>query len=390
VPERTIARLAAARGRRVWLVGGPVRDRLLGRGGGDLDLSLDGKVREIGRAAARELGGAFRWHPRFLTGRIELPQAHIDIARTRTETYPAPAALPRVKPGSIEADLGRRDFTINAMAIEIRTRGRGRLLDPFEGRSDLDAGVVRALHDRSFNDDPTRAFRALRFATRFGFRIALSTRGWMRAAIAERAHERLSGERVAAELRRAWNEERPAAVLRAFHDAGLDSFWGSGTLSPALRRLPKRRARLPFDPAIFFAAAFGHRPDEQRQDLAGRLRLTRGEKRALIDGPGRAAEIILLLRRALGPAAFDRACSRAAEGDLLLAALGADSPTFGRIVRWWRVGREVALEIDGSDLRAAGMPAGPGVARALARARAALIEGHAPDREAQLRAALRT
>ena len=388
--EKTIARLAAARGRRVWLVGGPVRDRLLGRSGGDVDLAIDGAVRDIGRSAARELGGTFRWHPRFLTGRIELPDAHVDLARTRTESYDAPAALPRVTPGTIEDDLGRRDFAINAMALELRPRGRAKVLDPFDGQADLAAGVLRVLHDRSFVDDPTRAFRALRFATRFGFRLDPPTRRWMRAAIGDEAHHRLSAQRVTAELRQAAREPRPSSVLRAFARAGLDSCWGGGTLSPGLRYALPRLARFRPSPTIFFGLAFGHRKLGARQELAKRLRLTRAETRSLVEGPARVEEIFRRVRAARGRAALDRACSAAAAADLIQAAATADPRTFRRISGWWQGIRTVELRIDGNDLRAAGLPPGPGIARALARARAALIEGRARDREAQLRVALRT
>jgi len=390
VPEKTIARLAAARGRRVWLVGGPVRDRLLGRSGGDLDLALDGAVREIGRAAARELGGSFCWHPRFLTARIEVDGRHIDVARTRRESYAAPADLPTVRPGTIEEDLSRRDFTFNAMALEVRPRKYGPLLDPFDGRTDLENGIVRILHDRSFVDDPTRAFRALRFGTRFGFRLDPATRRRLREAISEELHHRLSGERVAAELRLALSESRPAAVLTALSSSGLDSFWARKPFHPGLRYAPPRLDRLDGRPEILLGAAFWHLRLPSRRDLADRLRLTRPEKKALVDAPPRARRILGRLASAGGKVAIDRICSQASETDLTLAALIGGAAAFRLIARWWGETRELKLGIDGNDIRAAGVPSGPGIAAALARARAALVEGRATDRDSQLRAALGT
>ena len=160
---RRVAVIAARHGRRVWLVGGPLRDLLLDRPVAVFDLAIDGAVQQIGRSVARELEGGFRWHPRFSTATITFDGGHLDLAATRTETYAAPAALPRVRPGGIEKDLARRDFSVNAMALEIRPHGHGPLIDPFAGRSDLRSGTLRVLHECSFADDPTRIFRAARF-----------------------------------------------------------------------------------------------------------------------------------------------------------------------------------------------------------------------------------
>ena len=184
---RRVATIAARHGRRVWLVGGPVRDLLLGRPVADLDLAVDGAVQRIGRAVAREFQAGFRWHPRFLTAVISFNAGHLDLAATRTETYAAPAALPCVRPAGIDADLARRDFSVNAMALEIHPRGHGPLIDPFAGSSDLLSGTLRVLHGRSFADDPTRAFRAARFAVRFGFRLDRTTLGGLRESVARRA-----------------------------------------------------------------------------------------------------------------------------------------------------------------------------------------------------------
>src|SRR5215207_1049622 len=181
----------------VYLVGGAVRDLLLGRPRADVDLVVVGDA----AALAERLGGAAAEHERFGTVKVEVEGHEIDIATARSESYPTPGALPVVAPADdIEADLGRRDFTINAMAIPID--GEARLVDPHGGEGDLKEGVLRVLHPRSFEDDPTRAIRAARYAARLNFRLEPETEKLLRAtdlstvsADRRRAElERLAGE----------------------------------------------------------------------------------------------------------------------------------------------------------------------------------------------------
>jgi len=389
---RRVAAIAARHGRRVWLVGGSLRDLLLGRPLTDLDLAIDGAVQKIGRAVARELEAAFRWHPRFSTAVISFTGGHLDLAATRTETYAAPAALPQVRPGGIDADLARRDFSVNAMAIPIRPRGHGPLIDPFAGRSDLRSGTLRVLHDRSFTDDPTRAFRAARFAVRFGFRIDPTTLGQLRASVLRGEPRRLSGERVAAELRRALKEPRPDAVLALLARWKLGHTWGApGSPTPAgLGRLRYANARLRSiargpdteDVALRLACVFHDLPRAQRQRIAERLRVRRAERRLLVFGPERAGELLRGLR--------DDPVSLDADADVwALAGLLADASGFAKLRRWWRRTRQARLLIDGYDLRRAGIAQGPGLAAGLRAARRACLAGRAATREAQLDAALR-
>ena len=127
---------------------------------GDLDVAVDAELDPI----LERLGLPARRHERFGTATVHLGGRGIDLARTRTERYPEPGALPEVEPAGIEADLSRRDFTVNAMALPLAEPGA--LLDPFGGAADLRSGTLRVLHDASFADDPTRAIRAARYASR--------------------------------------------------------------------------------------------------------------------------------------------------------------------------------------------------------------------------------
>ena len=155
------------RGEGVYLVGGTVRDILLGREGFDIDIAVEGDA----LAFAEGLGGEVTAHGRFGTAVVRFPDGrHWDVVTARRETYAEPAALPDVEAGTIEEDLARRDFTVNAIAASLGD-DFGRLRDPHDGLADIEAGTIRVLHGRSFVDDPTRIFRAIRYENRLGFRM---------------------------------------------------------------------------------------------------------------------------------------------------------------------------------------------------------------------------
>ena len=183
-----------------------MRDLLLRRPLIDVDVVVDGNAPAFARRLAQVLGVPARVHERFGTATVPFPGARqLDVAGARRETYAKPGALPRVEPAPIEEDLGRRDFTINAMALELEP-GR-RLLDPFGGKADLERRVVRMLHSDSPIDDPTRAFRAARYANRLDFRVDPGTRAWIAQASRSRAFDAVSGDRLCRELRLLFSEE---------------------------------------------------------------------------------------------------------------------------------------------------------------------------------------
>jgi len=232
-----LGEIAQHLGTRSFLVGGPVRDLILGRTSPDLDVAVEEGSREFGAIVAKELGGRFVFHGRFMTGTVLFdkhqassvkPQAadHIDITQTRAETYEMPAVLPAVRPASIVGDLGRRDFTINSMALELTPGSFGEFIDPFDGMADVEQRRVRVLHARSFIDDPTRIFRCIRFATRLGFRIEPQTLGLMRSAIKQRMPAFLTPERVLYELRLICAEPLALPMVKALiRERVLEAAW---------------------------------------------------------------------------------------------------------------------------------------------------------------------
>jgi tRNA nucleotidyltransferase (CCA-adding enzyme) len=211
---RELGNLADEGGVSLYLVGGVVRDLLLKRENWDLDLTVEGNGIAFARLVADRYGAGLAVFERFATARLVFPHGlKMDIATTRRESYAQPAILPTVQPASIEEDLSRRDFTINAIAIQLNPRQFGRLLDPYGGQRDLRARTIRVLHSGSFQDDPTRIFRAIRFEQRFGFRLARTSVRLLAQAASTNLIQQLSGPRLKNEILLLFAEHDPVRAI---------------------------------------------------------------------------------------------------------------------------------------------------------------------------------
>lgn len=211
---RRLGGLADEQAIELYLVGGVVRDLLLQRRNWDLDLTIEGDGLSFARLVTSRYGAGLAVFPRFGTARLTFPGGlKVDMTTARRETYADPAALPDVLSATLDEDLRRRDFTINAMAIQLNGARWGQFHDPYGGRRDLKDKILRVLHDRSFVDDPTRIFRAIRFAERFGFRLERKTERLLAQAARTNVVARLSGPRLANEILALMNEQRPEQVI---------------------------------------------------------------------------------------------------------------------------------------------------------------------------------
>ena len=365
---------------RLFLVGGVVRDMLLGRPVKDLDFVVEGDAAGFARRIAAKLEGRVREHGRFQTAGVEIGDGiRIDVAAARRETYDSPGSLPRVAPASLPDDLARRDFTINAMALELSPAARPRLYDPLGGRRDLSRRRLAFLHPLSATDDPTRAFRAVRYANRLGFRIAPETAAAVAGALRAGAFDSVSGDRLRRVLELLFAELRPAAAVKRLGALGLVPALGARlpVSADSLRRL-RRAERISQDwPSaggwlLFLLVWASDRPVADLLGLAARLSL-QGES-------GRAVRAWATTRRRLGqlrtqrrPSAIRRLLEglSAPERGALAALLPRPAAT--RVLEVAR--RPVRLRIGGRDLVAAGVPAGPGLGRALAATLAAREDG---------------
>ena len=408
-----VDRLAAAGDRQglgVLLVGGPVRDLLLGRPIVDVDLIVEPRAAEPGLGtsgtrnphlvpalrlvqASAVAGESFVTHPRFGTVTLAGPCGAIDLAGARAEHYASPGALPQVRPGTLAEDLARRDFSVNAMAMPLNAtarRGRRALVDPFGGSKDLAQTRLRVLHPRSFFDDPTRALRAARLSARLGFRLDAASRRALREASTGGAFRAVSGERFRAELAKLFAEARrggePARALALLDRAGVLAALARGLVLPAEARAPLRwlGAQLALAPA----------PDALQAGLCVWLApLAAAPRRRALERlalRGRPAERVLAFPRLRRHCArgLARARSRGAEdallGDVpheeLLAVAAFEASSTRRLVlRHLAEDRELCLPLDGSDGIALGL-SGPALGLALASLRRAFLDGDVSDR----------
>ena len=397
--------------RSVHLVGGAVRDLLLDRPPArDLDLVVEGDAREVARVLADRLGGTATLHDDFLTARVTVGEHGFDLATARRERYPRPGALPEVEPATLEEDLLRRDFTVHALAASLAPQDFGTVRAVPGGLEDLEAGRLRVLHDRSFLDDPTRILRLVRYAARLGFAIDQPTVLLARQALGEGALDTVSGHRIGDELRLLVAEERALAALDLAD--GMDLL---RAIDPALHvdreLLSKALDLLPDDGRredLLLAGinlkrdspSLGSGRDEDLQAAGINLK---GDSPSLVllrallerlEAPS-PARIVAIVRDAPVIAARLDAAARPSEialavGDAspeavaLAGALGAREPAS----RWLNDLRHVRADIDGNDLLAAGVEAGPAIGAGLRAAYLAKLDGAAPDRDAKLRTAL--
>ncbi len=378
-------RLAAKKRLRLYLVGGAVRDLLLGRDVKDLDLAIEGDAVAFARALSRGLRGKVRSHERFRTVTLEFDEgARLDVASTRAESYEAPGVLPRVVPASLDRDLARRDFTINAIALRLAPQRRSAVIDPLGGARDLERRTVRMLHEASARDDPTRAFRAVRYANRLGFRIDARTRAWIGKAIALHAFDAVSGDRIRRELRLLFSEEDRAGAVRLMGSLGLDRVvddalrHDSRTLS-GLRRAERIAGRNPGRTTwlLFLLVWSGPLDAAARERVSRRLSLAGEEARALRSFSSLLDDLEGDWSRA-GPSCL---LGGGHSSDEIAAAAALLGRPAGRRVEEALQVSSMRLEIGGRDLIAAGIAAGPGIGQALQLTLAARRDGKISKRE---------
>lgn len=377
----------------VYLVGGTVRDILLGEESFDVDIAVEGDAIELARRIAGELGGRVRPHEKFGTAVVLYGDGdRIDVVTARTEFYDAPAALPTVEHATIREDLFRRDFTINAMAASLRGDDFGRLVDPFGGRRDLDEGTIRVLHNLSFIDDPTRIFRAIRYENRYGFRMDATSARLARGCIEMGLVGDLSSSRLRDEL---------VALLQ------------EGDVGHAILRL----AELGADRAVHPHLA----ADEEAVRLAARVAELKRELQ--VDAPDWRLRLAILARRLTPDEAYawlerlsmrrrdaEHVVSTITVGPLLVERLrdsvdpaevvaladpyAPDAPLFAlahvevpALRDYFTRLRNVRLDITGADLAELGLAESPRVGEVLDELRRRKLRGDLDGRETELAAA---
>lgn len=369
---------AAAPGIRLYAVGGSVRDLLLGRPIADLDLVTNTDAIALLGAALPHT--RITGHRRFGTATAVVAGTRIDVATARTEMYARPGALPATTSAPIEADLRRRDFTCNAIALRLDVEAE--LLDPAGGIADIAGMRIRVLHDQSFADDPTRIFRAFRYAARLDFTIEPRTSSLLASSLP--FVRDVGGERLRREIELILSDMPPGAALEAAHSAGAlqvvhPALHWSRSKSEAYTdvTLPPKE-RVPYGFALLASGA----TDDEAAAIIGRLRLKRDESAAVAGVAAIRAVSDLLRRPDVKPSGAVMLLDR-----FPAPAIAAYAHTTGNAIarsimlRYLEDWRRTRPMLSGRDLIEMGVPAGPQVQRGLQLVRAARLDGWAHDRD---------
>jgi tRNA nucleotidyltransferase (CCA-adding enzyme) len=354
----------------------------------DLDVAVEGDARTVARELARRIGGEAVEHERFGTATVRADDLAVDLASTRRESYVRPGALPDVEPASLADDLARRDFTVNAMAASLDPARLGEVRDPHGGRADLDAGVVRVLHPRSFLDDPTRLLRALRYEARLGFRMDPETERLARQAIDAGAPATVSGARIRDELLDLLEESPaigPARMAELRLDRALSPALGS-TRPEVVAAAADAAARVGAEPRHAALAALVSGDPEGLAGWVEDLALRAEERDAVLHAARKGPQLVRALSTDLPDSAVHALLHSELPETLAVAlAYGAREEPIERYRD--RLG-DTRLEITGDDLRAGGIPESPAIGRALAETLRRKLDGHVAGRDAELALAL--
>ncbi len=359
-------------GANAYLVGGSVRDLLLGHANLDIDVVIEGDGIRFAKELAERLKAKVRSHHRFGTANITLDKLKLDVATARTEYYESPAALPKVEMSSIKKDLYRRDFTINTLAIKLNARSFGLLIDFFGGQRDLREKTIRVLHNLSYVEDPTRAFRAVRFAERFGFKLSRHSENLIKSAIQMDLFERLSGSRLCDELLIAFSETNPVKTLKRLSDYGLlkvihknlafDEKLES-TLSSMYETLAWHTLLFLDEKVdngiLYLIALLSNLDDEQRAEALRRLAPPEATRQIIQDSIVESAEILgkLPLNDPVG--LYHLLSSKRIELILFSMAITKDNRKKKEISQFLVELRKIKPFLTGRDLKKAGLPEGP-------------------------------
>jgi tRNA nucleotidyltransferase (CCA-adding enzyme) len=389
-----IGQLADATGVSAYLVGGLVRDLLLGHTNLDVDIAVEGDGMAFARRLADRYGAGLKIFEKFATALVVFPDDFkLDVATARRESYAHPTALPTVRPSSIKDDLYRRDFTINALAIRLNESPFGELVDFYGGQRDLDHKVICVLHARSFVDDPTRVFRAIRFEQRFGFRIETHTLTLLKEAAASDLVRRLSGPRLRNEVMRLLSEQAPDRAIRRMAEFDLLRFLHTGLawtthlvgllldLGKSLAWWTKRFPRRPLDrPLVYFIGLMDELGASATDAVVNRLAL-----------PGEQANKIGLAKKHVAPAlrflvrhrsprpseAYRVLAGLPDEGLVLLVAKARSKDIVRLVLTYVTTHQHVKPSLNGADLKALGIKPGPVYKKILDRLLEARLNGEA-------------
>ena len=379
--------IAAKEGWSLYLVGGVVRDMLLGRSNFDLDMVVEGDAIALGKLLAKITGGKITTHPRFGTAKLTWDTWTIDIITARSETYARPGALPTAKPGILAHDLFRRDFTINAMAVELISGRWGQLIDLYGGQQDLKQKQIRILHKGSFTDDATRIWRAIRYEQRLDFNIEASTLRLLKRDIPQL--DTISGDRIRHELELVLKESAPEKVL-----SRADKLRVLGNIHPNLQyndwltekfQAARQLSEPQLPSATLYLALLTYSlTDSEIADLIAYLHLPKPLGETLCDTISLKTELKLLSKPKLRPSRVYELLDGYPVTAITANSLATDSAVVRHNIQLFLTKlRYVKTAVTGEDLKKRGVPAGPRIKAILQKLLEARLDGKVTSRKSE-------
>jgi len=371
--------VAASQGQSLYLVGGVVRDLLLGRTNFDLDLVVEGNAIDLARQLIETKQGKIATYPRFNTAKLEWNKWSVDLATARSETYAKPGALPSVKPSPIDKDLFRRDFTINTMAIYLNPSRYGELIDLYGGREDLEHKLIRILHQKSFIDDATRIWRGLRYEQRLNFQLEPNTLRLLQRDIP--MLDTISGDRIRYELECILQEEFPEKILRRAKELGVlaklhPSLKGNGWLTEKFKQA--RQLSSPNLPPVglYLVLLTYSLSDEENEHLISYLRLPKALAQTLRDSISLKSKLQSLADPELTPSNIYYLLHGYSPPAIVANSLASDSPVARQHIQLFlNKLRYVKLALTGDDLKRIGITPGPKIKEILKLLHEARLDG---------------
>ncbi|RLC63059.1 MAG: hypothetical protein DRI01_05865 [Chloroflexi bacterium] len=380
---KDISEQAAEQEQRVYLVGGVVRDMFLGYPNFDLDLVVEGDALKLAQQVAEASHAKLLTHHRFGTAKLRYRDFTLDMATARKETYAKPGALPTVTPSTLNDDLIRRDFSINAMAVSLTPNDYGELIDPHQGKSDLEHRLIRILHPRSFCDDATRILRAVRYEQRLGFGIEPRTAQLLKRDIP--MLDTISGDRIRHELELIFKEKLPELAIKRLGNLGVLSkislsLKGDGWIAEKFDRA--RRLKKPHQlPMLYFCLLIYSFSENEIEQFLTRLNTSATLSRAMRDTLHLKTSLPLLDKPAMKPSEIYYLLREYEPLAVQANAIATESPIVHQHLQLFLTKlRYVRTSLNGGDLKRLGIPVGPEIGQVLHALHKAKLDGEVKTR----------
>ncbi|PKL92589.1 MAG: hypothetical protein CVV21_02180 [Candidatus Goldiibacteriota bacterium HGW-Goldbacteria-1] len=386
-----IGEYADEMGVNAYLVGGIVRDLFLNEKDMDIDITVEGDGMQFARFLADKMGGAYKGFERFKTGKVFLDKGRrIDVTSARAEFYEFPAALPEIEFTPIRYDLYRRDFTINAMAVQINRQYFGKFTDYFNGFEDLNNGIIRTLYNMSFIDDPTRILRAVRFEQRYNFKIEENTQRFIEQTLKYNIFENLPGERIKDELFISLDEANPYKVFKRMHDMNILSRLGKKfRLDMTVDKMQQKAAAFvpeKLKPLVYFMIFTYNMPEEDFLLLVDKLKFKTEWRDAVAAGKKDEDKVFKGLHKKAADNSEIYALLKGYRDETLYYFMAACDSDYvkNRIENYIHNLKNIKLEISGRDLKEMKIKTGPEYGRLLEKVLDAKLDGKIKSKNEEL------